>query len=70
MADVEHMAHSVTVGERGRLVIPAGLRRSLGISPGDRLVVHSDEDGRLVLEDRRVVIRRPYGSWGTMQAGR
>jgi AbrB family looped-hinge helix DNA binding protein len=30
---------AVTVGERGQVVIPAEVRKSLNIQPGDRLVV-------------------------------
>ena len=36
---------SVTVGERGQVVIPADARREMGIEPGERLLVfrHSGE---------------------------
>ena len=30
---------SVTVGERGQVVIPAEVRNDLGIKPGDKLIV-------------------------------
>ncbi|HEY3268617.1 MAG TPA: AbrB/MazE/SpoVT family DNA-binding domain-containing protein [Armatimonadota bacterium] len=30
---------SVTVGERGQVVIPADVRKAVGIEPGDRLLV-------------------------------
>lgn len=33
---------SVTVGERGQIVIPADAREQLGISPGDKLIVMRD----------------------------
>ena len=39
----------VSLGRQGRLVIPAVLRRSLGLEEGDRLVARQDAD-RLVLE--------------------
>lgn len=40
--DLESAFHgSVTVGERGQVVIPAGAREKLGISPGDKLLVFS-----------------------------
>lgn len=42
-------ATEVNIGKQGRLVIPAGLRRSLGLSEGDRLIAR-EEDGRLVFE--------------------
>lgn len=36
---------SVTVGERGQVVIPASAREKLGISPGDKLLVFSHPNG-------------------------
>lgn len=39
----------VSLGRQGRVVIPAALRRSLGLEEGDRLVARQ-EAGRLVLE--------------------
>ena len=38
----------VSLGRQGRLVIPAALRRSLGLEEGDRLVARQEAD-RLVL---------------------
>jgi AbrB family looped-hinge helix DNA binding protein len=35
----ERFFGSVTVGERGQVVIPAGARAELGIRPGDKLLV-------------------------------
>lgn len=43
------MEATVVLGKQGRLVIPAELRASLGLSAGDRLSVRVS-DGRLVLE--------------------
>ncbi len=39
---------SVTVGERGQLVIPAELRRALGIKSGDQLMVCANVEKRIV----------------------
>ncbi|HEX6511198.1 MAG TPA: AbrB/MazE/SpoVT family DNA-binding domain-containing protein [Chloroflexota bacterium] len=47
----------VRVGPQGRLVIPATLRKELGLEPGERLVARLDE-GRLVLERRQVILER------------
>ena len=41
---VEH----VKLGDDGRIVIPAPLRHSIGIKPGDTLVVESDGDSLLI----------------------
>jgi len=48
---------SVRLGRQGRLVIPADLRRKLGLNDGDELVAR-DEDGRLVIERRSAVLTR------------
>jgi AbrB family looped-hinge helix DNA binding protein len=47
----------VTIGPQGRLVVPAQLRRRLGIDVGDVLVA-STQDDRLVLERRDAVLAR------------
>lgn len=50
-------AVEVRVGPQGRIVIPAPLRKRLGIKPDDRLVARI-RDGQLVLETRESIIRR------------
>ena len=47
----------VNVGPQGRIVIPAAMRRALGIGTGDILVVRV-ADGRLVFEKRDDVLAR------------
>jgi AbrB family looped-hinge helix DNA binding protein len=53
----KHRAIEVTVGPQGRLVVPAPLRRRLGIEAGDVLVARAEDD-RLVLERRDAVLAR------------
>jgi len=48
---------TVNVNKQGRLVIPAELRRELGIGPGASLVAYV-ERGRLVVEDRKHLLKR------------
>ncbi len=38
----------VTVGERGQFVIPAELRRALGINSGDQLMVFAKLDKKVI----------------------
>ena len=52
---------AVRVGPQGRIVIPAHMRRSLSIGPGEELLIRV-EDGRLVLETRGRVLQRVQ-SW-------
>lgn len=47
----------VTVGPQGRLVVPAPIRKRLGIEAGDVLVARADDD-RLVLERRDAILAR------------
>ncbi len=49
-----HPQASVRVGRNGRVVIPVGLRRQLGIREGSALLVRADPElgGRLIMEPR------------------
>ncbi len=49
MSDQTSEAALVQLDRHGRLVVPASLRRALGLAPGDRLVIRREGD-RLVLE--------------------
>jgi AbrB family looped-hinge helix DNA binding protein len=40
---------TVTVGERGQVVIPAKVRTSFRLKPGDKLIVIAKEDGPIGL---------------------
>lgn len=48
---------AVKLGKQGRLVVPAPLRRELGLGEGDELVARA-ENGRLVFEPRAAVMER------------
>lgn len=45
------------VGNQGRVVIPAGLRKAWKLRPGDTLLAHVEED-RLILEKPAQVMER------------
>jgi len=45
----------VKIGDDGRVVIPASLRKELNIRPGDTLVIESDGDSLLVRGYDRVL---------------
>jgi AbrB family looped-hinge helix DNA binding protein len=47
----------VTVGPKGRVVVPAPIRRELGIEEGTELMARVEGDG-IVLEPRSAAIRR------------
>lgn len=54
------MAFAVRLGDRGRLVLPAGLRRALGCSAGDELVARLDRDSVRIVS-RRQLARQARG---------
>ncbi len=56
MADILDQKE-IQMGAQGRLVVPARLRKVLGMNPGDALVARV-EDGRLIIEKAEAVKRR------------
>jgi AbrB family looped-hinge helix DNA binding protein len=52
------------------VVIPADIRRALGLTEGSTLIAVLEDDGRLVLEDRQRMLTRLRGSWRDLAAGR
>jgi AbrB family looped-hinge helix DNA binding protein len=60
--DVSHMPYVVKIGERGRLVLPAAVRDSLGLEDGSQLLVYLDSSGESIrLERARDVARSSRG---------
>lgn len=59
------MAHNdafrVPLGDRGRLVLPAEVRRRLKLRQGDELLVTVQPDGSLRLATRRQIVREARG---------
>lgn len=53
----ESPSFSLRVGPQGRIVIPAGIRKRLGIVPGETLAGHVEAD-RLIIERREQVLER------------
>lgn len=58
----------VRIGPQGRLVVPASIRASLQLRPGDKLIARV-EDGRLVLEKREHVIVRLRAHFANVPQG-
>lgn len=59
----------VSLGRQGRLVIPAQLRRSLGLVEGDRLVARQ-EANRLVIEKPEQIKQRLKARFAQVPAER
>ena len=68
-----HMGHPdryiIALGERGRLVLPAALRRRLDLHPGDRLIATVDEGGFHVVSAREQA-GRLYALYRDLAPGR
>ncbi|MES2463041.1 MAG: AbrB/MazE/SpoVT family DNA-binding domain-containing protein [Armatimonadota bacterium] len=45
----DHLFGSVTIGERGQVVIPVEARKRFGLEPGDRLLVMGDPSKRSIM---------------------
>ncbi len=54
---VESLIYSVRVGPKGRIVVPAPLRREVGLEEGADVVIRADH-GRIVVESRADALRR------------
>ena len=55
-----HTVYGIRLGDRGRLVLPAELRRALDIGTGDELVAQLDRDSVRIVS-RRQLARQARG---------
>jgi AbrB family looped-hinge helix DNA binding protein len=62
--------YAVTLGERGRLVLPAQLRRRLDLHPGDRLILTVEPEGGFRVVTARAQARRLLGLYRDLAPGR
>ena len=69
-AGVAPAAYTVSVAERGRLVLPAEVRRRLNIRQGDQLALLLQDDGTVKLQTRAVVARNLRGMYKHLANGR
>ena len=53
--------HTVQLGERGRIVLPAAVRKLLGAKEGDKLVLTVEEDGSIQMLSVRQQVSRMRG---------
>jgi AbrB family looped-hinge helix DNA binding protein len=56
-----HIETHVTVGERGRVVLPSAVRRELGLKPGTHMLLSTENDGSLRLRPYRAVAEQSRG---------
>lgn len=56
-----HAERHVTVGDRGRVVLPAAVRAELGLEPGTRMLLSTESDGSVRLRPYRAIADRNRG---------
>jgi len=62
--------HTVHLGARGRLVLPAPIRKALDLHEGDRLIAAVEEPGVVRLISARQVVKEGRGLLKSQSAGR
>ncbi|NCP41178.1 MAG: AbrB/MazE/SpoVT family DNA-binding domain-containing protein [Rhodoferax sp.] len=64
------MQTTLEIGPQGRIVIPAAMRKAMGVEAGATLVARL-EDGKLVLETQEQLLNQFYGRFAKarMQSG-
>ena len=62
--------YTVILDKRGRLTLPAALRKRLDLKPGDRLVLIVDSEGSFRVVSAREVARRCLGMYRDLAPGR
>jgi AbrB family looped-hinge helix DNA binding protein len=55
--------YELTLGDRGRIVLPAPVRERLSLNPGDRLVLIVDESGEMRLVNLRRQVETCMGMY-------
>ncbi len=62
------MSHieQVTIGDRGRLVLPSSVRSALGLKPGTRMLLSTEADGSLRLRPYRAVAEEGRGLFANL----
>jgi AbrB family looped-hinge helix DNA binding protein len=58
---VAHAERQVTIGDRGRVVLPSAVRAELDLKPGTRMLLSTEADGSLRLRPYRVVAAQCLG---------
>lgn len=65
-----HAQYLTHLGAKGRIVLPAEVRKALGLKEGDPLLLRVREDGAIELLSAREVARRTKGMFAHVAPGR
>ncbi len=69
-ASVPQETYVLQLGDRGRLVLPARLRKQLSLKTGQELVLTLEDDGAMRLTSRRQRLNRLQGMYASIQPHR
>ncbi len=58
----------ITIGDRGRLVLPVSVRSALGLKPGTRMLLSTEPDGSIRLRPYRAVADESRGLFAGLAA--
>jgi AbrB family looped-hinge helix DNA binding protein len=61
MSQTKQTVEQVTIGDRGRLVLPAHIRDELGLHAGTRVALTIEPDGSLRLRSYRAIAEQAQG---------
>lgn len=61
--------HTLQLGNRGRIVLPAAVRHRLDLKQGDRLILSVEADGTLLLQGARTLAQRLQGMFAELAPG-
>lgn len=62
-----HRRNQVVLGDRGRIVLPAEVRRELGLEPGCRFRVETENDGTLRLRPYAAIAKAGLGMFADVE---
>jgi len=58
---------SVTLGERGQIVLPSKLRRELGLTAGDKILVMCGSEKKIIHLMRADMLAEMFDEWETLR---
>ena len=67
---VPHSSYVLHLGDRGRLVLPARVRKQLRLKTGEELLLTVDDDGAMRLTNRRQRLDRLQGMFASIEPHR
>jgi len=58
------MGYTVTIDEKGRIVIPKEIREKLNLKEGSKVEINLEKDGKIIISVKRLSVDNIYGIAG------